>query len=494
VKKITLYKIAILTSIVLTISGFNGCGGSSSSSSSSDIVNISASIPANKVAYNPSTTDKLLAFIGISPLFADYIDSANKVVVVTPDYSIVKYDINTNGTFSIDLNSSKSNAIFLVNDNTKEVVGSVSVPVTSGSNTTLDMMPKSKITTSLNLGELTLNSNSGKATSSTVNIDSNFNSDSEMKSMANIDDTSKLYANAYRNPYHRLFIEWQFKIKTARGDGNVSLSQVTDSFVDINANDGRDTKLIFKSSKPTIVSQNDLASTDIKVYLPTNSLGLDHIPYQNSAYDITDTYYGLSNFKLYTQTNNIVKTDASSYGNDSILGVLPSGEYTLKVDGTTQARFDMVNIAPFNNSATSSELSNYSDRNCTAPIISQIPLVLVKLNTDPSDNSKFKSVTWKFVRHNGTSYIDLTDNEVSLFMQQDISGAEITCSLKDSNHNELGYAVLRANQITTNNPTVDIQIDEDTATKTAVTKTDLKKIDSMLAHTNNDYIYNYNID
>ena len=60
-------------------------------------------------------------------------------------------------------------------------------------------------------------------------------------------------------------------------------------------------------------------------------------------------------------------------------------------------------------------------------IINKAPLVLVKLNTDPTDDEKFISVTWKFVRHNGTSYVDLSDSEVRLWMG--VSSAELECNL-----------------------------------------------------------------
>ena len=53
-------------------------------------VQISGSIPVNKLAYIPTITYKMLASIGVSQLYADYVGTANQVVVITPDYKIVK--------------------------------------------------------------------------------------------------------------------------------------------------------------------------------------------------------------------------------------------------------------------------------------------------------------------------------------------------------------------------------------------------------------------
>ncbi len=180
----TKIKILGISLAVVTALSFSGCGSSDSTTPPADDgVQISGSIPTDKIAYIPDTMDKMLAFIGIQPLFADYVGTANKIIVITPDYKIVKKDLNADGTFSIDLNT--SSAIFLVNDNTKEVVGSVSIPISKNSNITLDMMPKGKITKDLKLGELTFNAN-GTAISSTINVESNLGNDSDTKILASM--------------------------------------------------------------------------------------------------------------------------------------------------------------------------------------------------------------------------------------------------------------------------------------------------------------------
>ncbi len=440
------------------------------------IVKISGSIPTDKIAYIPNTMDKMLAYIGIQPLYADYVGTANKIIVITPDYKIVKKDLNADGTFSIDLDTSTSSAIFLVNDTTKEVVGSVSIPVSSGSDVTLDMMPKGKITKNLDLGELTFNIEKGIATTKSVNIEKDLGDDSETKIMAKLDDATKIYANAYRNKDYRLLAEWQFKFMKNAGDDNISLSQVDGKFIDINS-----TKLIFEGVKPTLVSQHKLTSPDVKVYFPIgNKLKISYQPIDING-DTTinsDTYYGMSNFILYSDSGRLVLNNGDEYISSKVAENLPSGEYKLKIDGNIEAQFDMVSTSPFGNQATS-------------PIINKAPLVLVKLNTDPTDDEKFISVTWKFVRHNGTSYVDLSDSEVRLWMG--VSSAELECNLFE-NDKELAYAKALGNEITGNNITKTFQLAEDKPEVVKPSKTSITLIDTMIADTSNDYIYNYFID
>ena len=470
-------------------------------------VKISGSIPTDKIAYIPNTMDKMLAYIGIQPLYADYVGTANKIIVITPDYKIVKKDLNADGTFSIDLDTSTSSAIFLVNDTTKEVVGSVSIPVSSGSDVTLDMMPKGKITKNLDLGELTFNIEKGIATTKSVNIKKDLGDDPETKLMAELDDATKIYANAYRNKDYRLTANWQFKFMKNSGNDNISLSQVEDKFIDINSNDENNTKLIFEGVKPTLVSQHELTSENVRVYFPDNDLNISYQPIDVSKDDDndenkdgnfsikSDTYYGMKNFMLYTTSGKLKLESGKDYISSKVAENLPSGEYTLKIDGTTKARFDMVSTSPFGNKATSPLTENVTDSNSKSPIIDKAPLVLVKLNTDPTDDDKFISVTWKFVRHDGTSYVPLSDNEVRLWMG--VSSAELECSLlhdednKDNEENVFAYAKALGSEITGNNITKTFQLAEDKPAVVKPSKKRIKQIDTMIADTSNDYIYNY---
>ena len=67
----------------------------------------------------------------------------------------------------------------------------------------------------------------------------------------------------------------------------------------------------------------------------------------------SDTYYGMSNFILYSDSGRLVLNNGDEYISSKVAENLPSGEYKLKIDGNIEAQFDMVSTSPFGNQATS---------------------------------------------------------------------------------------------------------------------------------------------
>ena len=418
--------------------------------------------------------DKMLAYIGIQPLYADYVGTANKIIVITPDYKIVKKDLNADGTFSIDLDTSTSSAIFLVNDTTKEVVGSVSIPVSSGSDVTLDMMPKGKITKDLELGKLTYNIKKGIATTKSVNIEKDLGNDNTTKELAAIDDLSKLYGNVYRNTDIRLAPNTRFYLTKENGN-NLTPSDIIDTPFNPN-ND----KIIFSGTRLDLTTASGFtgySATDIKIYFPTNG---SKISYQKFSAEAMFTgkdsgangYLGLNSETDWTVSYEVkgkdqfIKTDDSIYGSQKITTKLASGQYTVKVDGTTKGMFDLVQINAFTNDATSPLTDGVTNASSVSPIMTKMPILIPTLITDSSDSTKYNKIQIKFqISDNGT-YSDLSNEAVELLFASS-NYNNFFCEYGDST-NEMPSVSKMAKDITTNN--MEITLDN------SLSKSELNKI------------------
>jgi hypothetical protein len=406
--------------------------------------------------------DKMLAMVGIQPLFADYVGTANKIIVITPDYKIVKKDLNADGTFSIDLNTSTSSAIFLVNDNTKKVVGSVSIPVTIGSSVTLDMMPKGKITSDLDLGELSFNN--GTATSSTVSVEANLGDDNDTKTLASMDDITKYYANKYRNPNYYFMIHWLTRI-TSNG-ANTDLENITDQYLttfDSNISEWQP-RFISTASEFEGIDANN-----IKINFPSNSEDIDYMVYNVKDKDMPSKYAGLTDIVMLREADSIKKTDGSDYGRNITTEPF-DGEYTVEEYGVTKAKFDSFSTKP------------YSTGNMQTAKFDKQPLVLIKLNSDANDNTKISSVSWKFVKYDlsKNKYIDLKGDILKLVLEQSKSIFHLDCELKKANGDALGTVEIGYEDA--------IASDVVTATfSEAISKNDIKSIDYVFVILGNEY-------
>ena len=463
---------------------FTGCGGGSDSTTPppSTGTTISGTIDtgAGSSVIRSFTGDRAIT------------DTTNiKILRVTPDFEMETYAVNANGTFSAPIDTTQSSAFFIVNDLNKTIISTLSIPVASGSSTTVDMLPAGKVTQSLTLGTLAIDETNKIAKSTNATVENAMNNDEAVKGYATLDDTSKLYANIYRNPHFALIPQYVNTIRGFDGTSTLGINNVIDQFLDFNST----ARIMYGGVKTTINADYNLTegSDNLKIYFPANN----QYDINYAALDTEDTWMPREYLHLTAQNNTnlfgyrhaddgsdkLKKNDGNDYESDRLFGSLPSGEYILKSGTDTLAKFDLVTVNPFENNATSVMSTQYDESNATAPIYTKLPALTYKLNTTVGDSTKVDSVTFRFVQSNGTTYSKVDDDVLTLLAKNDKENFHFYCELyEDSSYNtRLGMAInplgfnVVSNDITLDLYDEDINVDSD-AIKVSVPKSSIKRI------------------
>lgn len=337
---------------------------------------ISGSITGNGyVAFNKM--DIIINFLVADAYARDLSVDPDKIIVMYDGGSAQKsFTINSDGSFDIDTSLFDKNdlVIFVVNSTTKKVFGHLNLRSSADAN--LDYIDQSKLIDDLELGSVDTTNNCSSST--TLANTTAFSSQdlSKMEKIAISDNALILYQNIFVNPNY---------------------------FAEIQALYNMDALDNIQGTFSNIVNFDTSNSIGLRPTIQTNLSAFDSVAYQGIyMYPPADVNYTTARDgvfdQLATTTSPVPATHkGTNNGNFYEFGFVetfPEGEWLLKVDGSNEikGKFSYGAAYPYNENGKSI-----------------IPVPQIRLNMDPSDTSKIKSVDVKWYIFNGAQYEEVNE-------------------------------------------------------------------------------------
>ena len=330
-------KLKILSSTVVALTVFAGCGGGSSStasSASSESLMISGTISGDSYVSN----DFLSRFLrGVfTPAYAIGLNDADKIVVMYNggrDWD--EFPINSDGSFAIDtsLFDYDDLVVLVVNSVSKRVYGHLNLAANNSEK--LDFVHKSSLQSSLNLGTISASNNFQTTTSLQGTTAFKASELDNLQLIARSDDSLQLYANNWRNENIASYMAIVFNSGT--------LSSITDNFNAIPSN----ISSILTGYHPLFYLDNTSSVTSVDLYPPANinhglTTGLGTAGATTLNLSATSTT-PISNLTVFS--GGPVKTIETAY----IDNTFPSGDWILKnhSDSSVIGKFEFAAAKPF---------------------------------------------------------------------------------------------------------------------------------------------------
>ena len=347
---------------LLTVLSFTGCGGGGSNTPNNPTSEGGKKILGDVTGNGYASNNVIQRFLNniITPLYADNLNKPDKIVVMyDKGRAKEEFPINADGSFEIDTSLFDKNdlVVFVVNSATKTVYGHLNLD--ADSNNKLDFIDKSKLQSDLDLGSIDTESNCSSST--TLNSTTAFSSDelSKLQKIAISDNALILYKNKYVNPDYDAEIQVLYSMD--------AINDIKGTWSNINNFDTSKLIGLRPTVKTHLSSYNNISENQIYLYPPTNvnyTTNRDGNFNQtaSSSNPLPSTYKGTNdgNFYEFAFVNNF-----------------PQGDWNLKIDGDSniKGKFNFSSAYPFDSNGKSI-----------------VPVPQIKLNKDPNDNTKLKSI------------------------------------------------------------------------------------------------------
>ena len=316
-----------------------------------------------------------------------------------------EFSINADGSFEIDTSLLSENdlVILVVNSTTKKVYGHLNLD--AGSNNKLDFIDKTKLQDDLDFGSIDTENNC----SSSTNLDSTtaFSNDdlSKMKKIAISDNALILYKNKYVNPDYDAEIQILYNMD--------AINDIKGSWSDVNNFNTSNLIGLRPTIKTNLSSYNNVSENQIFLYPPSN---------------VNYTTNRDGNFNQTASSSNPLPstykgTNDGNFYEFAFVENFPQGDWNLKINGDNniKGKFNFSSAYPYDTSGKSI-----------------VPVPQIKLNLDPNDNTKLKSIDVKWYVYNGTQYEQVSDDVMSGIASQDHDGNDIEVALRSNYGQDIG--------------------------------------------------------